>query len=199
MSGGCIDGQLGNDATIIEKDGRQVMFTSQNGYLLIPGSYMQDLTNYSTAFWFNLENNGTLMDFIHIAAINSGSSFKIKFYYESGYVSLLMHGSGWKYGFQSEHLPDFKLNEWIHVGIVCELNIGIKLYINGCLIREAHERLSSGTVSSDSPSFLYGRRRNRIANLLSPLTNMFLDDIYFWTSAVPKEYFYILYNKKGLV
>ena len=198
MSGGCIDGQLGNDATIIEKDGRHVMFTSQNGYLSIPGNYIQNLTNFSTAFWFNMENNTDRTHFLHMQIMNSGSSFKIKFNYLSGSVTFVMLGNGWEYGFENEHLPDFKLNEWIHVGVICKLNIGIKLYINGCLIREAHERLSSGNRTVSTLSFLYGRKENHIDHS-DHITNLYVDDIYFWTSTVPKEYFYILYNDKRFV
>ena len=194
MSGGCIDGQLGNDATIIEKDGRQVMFTSQNGYLSIPGNYIQNLINFSTAFWFNMENNADKTYFLYIQTMN----FKIKFHYLSGSMTFWMLGNDWRYGLKAENLQDIKYNEWIHVGIVCELNIGIKLYINGCLIKEAHERLSSANHFDSTLSFLYGRKEGHIYDS-DHITNLYVDDIYFWTSVVPKEYFYILYNDKRFV
>ena len=196
MSGGCVDGQLRNNATTTEIDGRRVMYTDKNGFLSISSNYAQNISNISSAFWLNIQSRNTTSYIFYIeSTTNSGSQFKIKFFYKSGKTWFTVWGLDWKYGFQSKVLPQMKLNEWIHVGVVCEVKLGVKLYINGCLVREGYETLSPLGFSYRTQVFLYGRKR-RTMNSLTPTTNVYFDDIHIWKDTVPNEYFYILYNEK---
>ena len=196
MSGGCVDGQLGNNANTAEIDGRRVMYTDKNGFLSISSNYTQKLSNISSAFWLNIQSGNTSSVIFYIeSTTNSGSRFKSRFFYKSGKTSFKMWGLDWKYGFQSKVLPQMKLNEWIHVGVVCEVKLGVKLYINGCLVREGYERLSLHGFSYITHAFLYGQSRSTMKSS-TPTTNLYFDDIHIWKDTVPKEYFYILYNEK---
>ena len=117
-----------------------------------------------------------------------------RLYYKSGATTLSFKGQGWKYGFSSEIVPELKINEWIHVGMVCDINVGCELYINGCLIRQEHQKQIDDGNTVATSNVIYGRKRSHRTKP-EPVTNMYYDDIYIWQTSVPKEYFYILYTK----
>ena len=126
---------------------------------------------------------------------NTSEHIKLRVYYKSGVTTLSLKGQGWKYGFSSEIVPELKINEWIHVGMVCDINVGCELYINGCLIRQEHQRQIDDGNTVATSNVIYGRKRSQRTKQ-EPVTNMYYDDIYIWQTTVPKEYFYILYTKE---
>ena len=188
------DGTLKDDAVITDIDGRRGFYSAGLGYLSLSTKLVKNLNDISIAFWLKLMPKETT-SFDTILYIETttvqGEHIKVKVYYKNGALDLKMHTMTSLYGLEA-YLSEFRLGVWMHVGVVCKVDEGVSLYLNGCVVMEDYIAETKSGYGVYVTAFWLGRKPHDIPKP-DRVTYMYADDVYIWRRKVPNDYFYLLY------
>ena len=170
------------------------MYSSRLGYLSLSADFVKILNEISIAFWVKLmPKESTSLDIILFIETKTvqGEHIKVKVYYNNGALALTMNTKTWSYGLQA-YFSEFRLGVWMHIGVVCKVDEGVSLYLNGCVVMEDYTAETKSGSTVHFTTFWFGRRPGDVGRQ-DRVTYIYVDDVYIWRKKVPKDYFYLLY------
>ena len=162
------------------------------GFIQIPEQYAVYINEISTFIWFWIFDNDSarIRDVLYIKTISSrNEALEIKLEEMDHILKLKMSTPRKRFEISS----NVTYETFVNVGIVCIVDVGIKLYQNGALVGADDVGDDTDFTNNGSNAFMLGKNPSTVRSTAD--THLSYRDFYVWLRQVSIDVFSGLYNR----